>query len=161
MTAATPLVALRIRQADHVGKLDLRRLGQHRLHLRRRDVDAAGLDHLLEPPAEVEEALLVQQPEVAGAEPAVAEGLRVLRGVLEVAHRDVAPDEDLAHGALRERRQGLGIGDADLRARQRPAHRVEPFFERVVHIGDVGVAVGLGQPVECCRSRSRPSRSGA
>ena len=102
-----PLVALRVRQADHVGELHGRHLRQHRLDLRRRDVDAAGLDHLLQPPAEVEEAVRVQQPEVAGAEPAVVEALRVERGVLVVAAGDVAPDQNFADRACRQRLQAF------------------------------------------------------
>ena len=143
-----PLVPLRVRQADHVGELDLRHLGEHRLDLRRRDVDAAGLDHLLEPPAEVQEALGVQQPEVAGTEPALVEGPRVLRRILVVAACDVAPDQDLADGTCRERRQAFGVGDRDIDAGERPADRREPFLQRVVHVGNGAVAVSLRQPVD-------------
>ena len=68
------------------------------LEVGRRDVLAAGGDDdVLLAPGDVEEAVLVHAPEVAGVEPSVDEGLARRVGVLVVAAEDVvAAKEDLA-----------------------------------------------------------------
>ena len=96
----------------------------------------------------MQEALVVEHPEVAGTEVAVAKAPPVERRVLVIAAGDVALDQDLPDGAGQERGQALVVGDQDIDARQSPAHRVEPLLQRIVHVGDVGIAVGLGQPVD-------------
>src|SRR6476661_285497 len=87
-----------------------------RLDLGRRDVLAAGgLEDVLLAVGDVEEAALVDAPDVAGVEPAVlGQHLGGRLGVVVVAAHDAgALDEDLT----------VLVGDADLRAGQRPAHR--------------------------------------
>jgi len=55
------------------------------LHLPGGDQDAAGVDDVLHPVDDREEALGVADREVSGAEPAVAEGVRRLLGLVPVA----------------------------------------------------------------------------
>src|SRR5439155_933613 len=58
-------------------RADRRMREQRRLDLGRRDVDARGLDHVLQASAEVERPALVELPEVAGVEEAL--GVEALR----------------------------------------------------------------------------------
>src|SRR5882724_72837 len=84
------LVLVMVGNADHVRLLDARMLEEHALHLERRDVDAAGLDHLLQPTPEAHPPVLADQPEIAGVEISFAvEGRRVELRCPEVAWRDV------------------------------------------------------------------------
>src|SRR5262249_8857518 len=102
------LVAPRVGYAGDAGELDRRMRHQGLLDLDRRDVDAGGLDHLLDAAAEVEAALLIEHAEVAGDEITV----RVERGavlvlVFIITDGDVAVDADLADFAGRERPAAL------------------------------------------------------
>src|SRR5204863_393251 len=77
--------------AHHVGLLDGMVAGEHALDLERRDVDAARLDHLLEPAAEAHAPVVADEAAIAGDEVAVGvEGRARLLRVVVVAGRDVA-----------------------------------------------------------------------
>ena len=60
---------------------------QHVVHLARRDLLAAAIDDLLQPPGDGEIAVLVEHALVAGAEPAIGEGFGIGLGVVLVAQR--------------------------------------------------------------------------
>src|SRR5207253_6584812 len=106
----------RARAANHRGGHDLAPVGvghaedgrlrdpgvveEAALHLRREDVLAPALDHLLESPGDVQEALAVERAQVAGVEPAPAQRLRRRVGHPPVAeHGELAPADDLARRA--------------------------------------------------------------
>ena len=57
-------------------------------------------------------------------------------------------DEDLADLARRQRSPRLAVDDADLHARQRTADGRRPDVFGIVSVGDVAVAVGLGETVD-------------
>ena len=83
--------------ADHRGQRDVRVRHQHLLDLARVHVVAAADDHVLGPVDDVVPAVLVPAGEVAGAEPAVVDGLVGGLGPVVVALHDVvALDRDLA-----------------------------------------------------------------
>jgi hypothetical protein len=91
---------------------------EHVIHLQRRELLAAAVDLLLESTGEPEVALLVEDPLVAGPEPAVPEGLRVGLGIRLVAGGDVGPsDGDLAHLPARQLLPVL-VEDRHLRSRR-------------------------------------------
>ena len=105
----------RVGDAEH-GRLGHRRVRvDDLLDLARGDVLAARLDHVLLAVDDVEVALVVEDAEVAGVQPAVAERLGRLGGVVPVAeHRLRRAVHDLADLA------GAGPGG---RRRRRPASR--------------------------------------
>ena len=143
------LVALGVGEPDDVRLLDARMRHQHLLHLDRGDVDAPGLDHLLEAPPEMEPAGLVEVAEVAGEEPAlVVERLPVLVLRPVVAAGDVAADLDLADLAGGEWPPRLRILDGELEPGEGPPHRDRPQLERIVRVGDRAVRVGLGEAID-------------
>src|SRR5690606_36950944 len=73
-------------------------LVEHLLHLARVDRAAAAQDHVAPPVDQEEEPLLVHPPQVAGVEPAVADGFGGGVRVVPVAlHHDWPADHDLAH----------------------------------------------------------------
>src|SRR5437870_3515842 len=72
-----------VRDADHVGLLDVGVAEENFLHLERRHVDAARLHHLLHAAAEAQPPVVVEGAEVAAAEESVrVEGGCVLVGIL-------------------------------------------------------------------------------
>ena len=82
---------------------DRRVPGQHLLDLARVDVEAAPDDQVLLAVDDRDEAVVVFGAEVAGAEPAVDDGLRRRLRLVVVAGEDVmAPDDDLAELADRQ-----------------------------------------------------------
>src|SRR5208283_3356656 len=84
-----------VRTRDHGGELDARMLEQGVLHIDRGDVLAARDDDVLRAVAELDVAVRMLDPEIAGVEPAAGEGLVGRRLVLEVAlHHDVAAEHD-------------------------------------------------------------------
>jgi len=67
------------------------------LDVLRVDLHPAGVDHVLLPVDEIEEAVLVDVAEIAAVEPAVAQRLRGLLGTVVIArHRDRGAADDLA-----------------------------------------------------------------
>ena len=146
------LAAVGVARADHAGLGHRRMAVEQQLHLRRPDLEAAGVDHALEPVGEEEVALLVHAAEIAGAEEAPArhagqldEG-RLGRGpVLPVAgeqHRPAGDDlADLAGGQLGQRDR---IDHPRVGAEQRQAQALQ-----LGPLGRIGVAGrgGLGQAV--------------
>ncbi len=117
--------------------------------LRRVHVHAARDQHVLLPPGDVVEALLVAAGEIARVEPAV--GIQRRRGrlrVVPVALADVRPAQpQLAHlvgrrlGAVRQRRAGLGEHHR-LADRALLPHRLLDGHREAVH-ADLGQAVAL------------------
>src|SRR5205807_7144409 len=87
---------------------------QDLVDLPRRDLLAAPVDHLLEPPDQSQVAVGVEYALVAGAEPAVGEGRGVRLRVVGVAVDHArAADDHLAGAALIEQAAGL-VHDPDL-----------------------------------------------
>jgi hypothetical protein len=120
-------VLLAVAVDHHVG--DQRVVGEAQLDVGGRHVLAAGgHQDLLLAVDDLQEAVVGEAPHVAGLEPAVVgEGLARGLGILVVAAEDVGPaGEDLAV-----------LGEAQLDARQRLAHRVE-----AKRVGAVEVSVG-------------------
>src|SRR6201999_1144982 len=86
-----------VRDADDGGLGHVRVLVEHLFDLARVDVVAAADDHVLGPVDDVEVAVLVDAPDVAGIQPSVG-GDRGLGGVRQIPialHHVVAPDLDL------------------------------------------------------------------
>ncbi|MNZ73127.1 hypothetical protein D3C78_915290 [compost metagenome] len=80
------------------------------------DVLAAADDHVLQPVADVDEAILVHVAAVTGMHPAIAQRLGGCFRLLPVAEHDVRPlHHDLAHGAARHL-VVVGVDDAYLGA---------------------------------------------
>ena len=67
-----PLPLPLVGHADHAGLKHKRMLLQHRLDLRREDIEARGLDHSLEAVGEIEKSVRVHPAEVAGMQPNAA-----------------------------------------------------------------------------------------
>src|SRR2546422_11353229 len=113
----------RIRQADHRHLRDARMLAQRLLDQHRRHVLAAAPDDVALAVDEVEPAVLVDEAEVAGQEPAVPQGGRRRLGVAEVRRQARGrADRNLARPARRERAAPL-VEDAEPDARGRRAAR--------------------------------------
>ena len=146
-------------EGERLGHRGVRR--EHVVHLQRGELLAAAVDQLLEPTGETEVALLVEDPLVAGPEPAVPEGLRVGLGIRLVAGGDVRPaDGDLAHLPARQRLPFL-VEDRHLRSR-RQAHRAGLACPRGEGIGGhlvggLGHSVALDAPARRTSSPSPPS----
>ncbi|MGX1040664.1 hypothetical protein AB7M41_000370 [Bradyrhizobium diazoefficiens] len=115
-----PLVG--IVASDHARAQHLRMLTQQRLDLRREDAHALDLQHLLAAAEEVQEAVLVDAADVAGAQPAIDERLRGRLRLVPVAlEQRRRPHPDLAFRTERQQRAGLEIGDLELGAGDRQA----------------------------------------
>src|SRR5207302_1321397 len=126
-------------------------LVERSLDLERRDVLAAADDHVLEAVDDVEEALLVEDADVARIEPAVAECAPCRLRILPVAREDLrAADDDLA-GLAGRHGLSIGIDDPDLRVDDGLADgaQLPPLLalvqERVAADG-FREAVGVGEP---------------
>ena len=87
----------RVGQPEH-GRLHDRRVGvEHLLDLAGKDIQTAGLDHVLDAVDDVDEAVLIDAHLVAGAKPWPQHGLRAGLGVAPVAAGDlVAAQQQLA-----------------------------------------------------------------
>src|SRR4051794_2584685 len=133
------LLEARVRDADDLDQLDRGVRGEVRLDLRRGDVLAAHLEHLLEAAEEPQPARLVERAAVARVQPAllVERGRRLLRVVVVALAQAEAAHEDLLLG-----------GDPHLDAGQRGAARRDPRLEAVVRAGVGDGAAALGQAVE-------------
>src|SRR4051794_39627614 len=98
------LTPFRMRPADHRGFAHARVLEQHFLDLARIDVGAARYDHVLGAVLQCEIAVGVEDADIAGVQPAAAQGLRSRVGVFPVArHHHVPLADDLADFAGRQR----------------------------------------------------------
>ena len=91
---------------------------QDTLDLLRRDVESAGLDHVLAPIPEEQVALRVDADDVAGVHPAALEDLRGALRVLEVAEHDrrCATEQLALVGVV-----AVGVDDPDLQVTDRLA----------------------------------------
>ncbi len=125
---ATTTSAITVSPHFSCGDADHRDLGHRRvredavLDLDRRDVLAAGDDHVLLAVGDREVVLVVDEAAVAGVEPAVADRLGGLVGLLPVArHHDVARGEHFAFGVDRQ-----AHARATARRRGRAAARARP-----------------------------------
>ena len=110
------LAPLRVRRRHHRGDQHGRVAVQDFLDLDAGDVLAAGDDDVLAAVLDLHVAVRVHHGQVAGVEPAAAEGLGRGLGVLQVAlHHDVAAEEDLAHRLAvgRHGLQRLGVEHGD------------------------------------------------
>ncbi len=77
------------------------------------DVLAGADDHVLQPPHDGEPALVVEDAEVAGGEPAATDGPPRL-GLVAVAHEQLgAAEQHLARLPRRSRPVGVGVDDPD------------------------------------------------
>src|SRR6266849_6482891 len=142
------LVLVTVGNADHVRLLDARMLEEDALHLERRHVDAAGLDHLLQPTPEAHPPVLADQPEVTCMEISfTVEGGRVELGCPKIAWRDMTGDAQLANLPRGQRPPRLRVRHADVHAGQRQALRVQAPLERIMGVGDRAVAVRLRRSV--------------
>ena len=120
--------------ADDLHVLDVGVGEQELLDLPRVHVLAAADDHVLDPPDDVDVAVVVHHGEVAGVHPPVGvDGVGRARLVVPVArHHRVAARAELAGLATRQRVAGRRIGDADLDVRVGPPDRRRAVVQRVV-----------------------------
>uniref|UniRef100_A0A0N4Z3R4 Transcriptional regulator n=1 Tax=Parastrongyloides trichosuri TaxID=131310 RepID=A0A0N4Z3R4_PARTI len=133
-----PLAPDRIGDADDGAFLDRRVPGQGVLDLDRIDVLGPGYDHVLQPVGDVDIAVLVHPPRVAGVQPAVAHDFGgFFRAVPVALHDVVATADDLADLSARDLVSGF-VNDADFKARR---HLAAGAQARVV----VGALVVLGR----------------
>src|SRR3990172_8917783 len=134
------LVLVTVGDADHVSLLDVRMLEEPALPLERRDVDAAGLDHLLQPASEAHPSVVADQPEVAGMEISfTVEGGSVELRCPKVARRDMTGDAQLADLPRRQRPPRLRVRHANVHAGQRQALRVQAPRKRIGSVGNRAV----------------------
>ena len=126
---------------------DPRHVGDRFLDLLRVDVAAAGDDHVLGAAGDEEIAVVVDEAEVAGVDPAaVAHHRRRRLGVLEVAlHRRRAAELDAAFDARRPPLAGI-VDDAQLVARDRLAAGDERQRLRIVGRGAARSPARAGTP---------------
>ena len=104
MAAATSSPSFACGMREGQALRDRRVIQQHAVDLQRADLLAAAVDQFLQPAGQAQVAVVVDRALVAGAEPAVGEGLGVGLGIVFVARGDVAAaDDDLA-----ERRRAAG-----------------------------------------------------
>ena len=146
-----------VRESDDGGFGDRRMLVEHLLDLARVDVEPAADDHVLQPPDDVDEPVLVHTAEVAREEPAVL-GDRLLGGLLAspvALHDVVTADGDLPDLSDRELLAVLA-DDPHLDPRDRPADGSDPVA--VARSIERRGGRGLRQPVA---SRAPPRRSRA
>src|SRR6266508_3655808 len=118
------LVAPGVQYADHGGLSD-RGVGQQQLlELPGVEVDAASDDHVLEPAGDLDEATLVDGPQVAHVQPAVRVDRRAggVRQLVVLDHVLVAAAADLALLAQRQHFAGGHVDDLDFEMRQRLTH---------------------------------------
>ncbi len=104
----------------HTGVLE-----QHLLDLARIDVRAAADHDVLGTVAQCEAPALVHEADVAGVEPAIANGLRGGVGIVPIAEAyDIAATDDLA-GLAGRQRLAVGFDDGNIDPAARPADRAE------------------------------------
>ena len=118
------LARLVIGPADHGAIGDLGMADQQRLKFRRRDLEALDLDEFLHPVDDAEEALLVDQRQIAGVQPALGvkrAGRRL--GVVEVSHHHLRARAPKVRPRPRVRHRGLC---RDRRSAPRCWERVRP-----------------------------------
>src|SRR5207249_3604251 len=119
---AEPLV----RPADDARHHDRRMLEQDVLHIAREDVEATADDEVLLPVQHVQVAVGVETADIAGVQPAAAQGRRGLRGRIPVAsHHTVRADADLSVGPGRYAGVVV-VPDRDLVAGDRQPDRAGP-----------------------------------
>ena len=121
-------------------------IADRRLDLARRDVRAAGLDHVAAASLEVEEAVVVDDDEVAGAVPAVGVEDLVSLAPVVALHQERAA-QARARPARPDRRSQpvVGIDDPRLEAGRRPAERAAPVLGLVgLVVAHEAHAAGLG-----------------
>ena len=133
-----PLAPARVRHGDHGGLQDVGVGGQHFLHLDGGDVLPAADDDVLAPVGELDVTIRVDHREVAGVEPAAAEGVLGGLVVIEVTgHDGVGTHQDLAgRRAVGGHRPGLLVSDQDVAHRDRrdalPAEALGQLLRRQV-----------------------------
>src|ERR1700722_6520299 len=121
------------RRADVLAEHRVRHGERHRLQdggvvhqsfidLAGRDLLAAAVDDLLQPPGQRQVAVGVDDALIAGTEPAVDERLAVRLRIVLVSHGDVLPANDDFAGFSWAHEQSSLVHDGDLRTR-RDAHR--------------------------------------
>ena len=138
-----------VRRRDDLRDAHRRVADEVALDLDRRDVLAADLEHVLQPPGVDQPAVGVELGQVLRVEVAVVvEGGRGQLGVLVVALEErVALEAQLADDAGRQGLAGLGVGDLDLHALQRAPERVHARVVAVVGAREREVARALGRAV--------------
>ena len=137
-----------VRDADGAGLEDLRMAEEDLVDLLGVDVVAAGDDHVLLAVHEGQMPVLVQEADVPRVEPAVAEGVFRLLGLLVVARHELGPlDADLARLARRQLlRSGFQIDDLQIRIGQR--HADGPRLRLPLPGGAGGEGGVLGEAVD-------------
>ena len=129
-------------------RLRHRRMVEQRLvDLARRDLLAAAIDDLLEPPGQAQIAVLVDPPLIAGAQPPLGEGRGVRLRVGEIAAGHVAAADHHLPGLAGGQQPAGAVHDRDLGPR-RHAHRARLARARRQRIRShlvrrLGHAVGL------------------
>ena len=140
-----------VRSPDHGGLRDGFVLVQHALDLGAGDVLAARHDHVLQPIDDVQIAVLVLHPDVAGVEPAATKGVGGRFRIAPVPLEHLRPSQhDLAALAHRDRRT-LVVPDVELEIETCPPdaaelrRHVRPVEERVAR-DRFGEAVRVREP---------------
>ena len=116
---------------------------EHQLDLLGVDIIAAGNDQILVSADDMNIAVFIHQPEIAGDEkPILPQFGGSFLGHLPVAFKHIGPaDFDLAHLPLRQHLSGAGIGDLQLDIRQRQPNRAS-LARTIVWVGSVHVGFG-------------------
>jgi hypothetical protein len=115
-------------------------------------------DHVATAADQVQQALLVEESEIVGAQPAVDECLRgQFRFAPVAAHHRRAAQEDLAGFAVGER-VSVGVARLDLDAGMHPADARESVLAPVAHAvrGEQGDHARLALPVQVVHDRADP-----
>ena len=153
---ADRLAPFGVRNADHRDHRDIGMGREHILHLTRKDVEAAGDDHVLLAVEDEHVAALVLARDVAGVQPAVLQGLgrhvRPLPVFLHHMRRAHADFARLAGGDL----PILVVEDADLAGRDRHAAGFEQLRPRrvVIALGQDRDRIAFGLSVQLRENRA-------
>src|SRR5690606_23637414 len=130
------LALFRMRQAVHRHLLDLRYLVEILLDLRRPDLEAGHVDHVLHTVDDVHIAVVVHPAHVARVQPATAQGpVGLLRTVPVALHHPRPADADLAPLPARQLAVVL-VEDGQLEALDRATHRTEAMLDAIVVAGE-------------------------
>src|SRR5215470_19937154 len=103
-----------------------------RLDLRGRDVDARGLDDVLDSSDEMQQSRFVDAGAVAGVEEPFGVEAVTPRYLIIRPHHAAAPNDQLALGVRWQGRSGVGLDDLHLQSWHRSTVRAGTYRQRIV-----------------------------